>query len=214
LTGDIQIGKTRWLEGVLDELAQDGVVAYGVIAPGRWVERTGSFEKTGIDNVLLPQGERVAFAEPGNPGWSFSRQAIDRVNCHLSELSDLKEATNESASVAGTFPAPTGLAEMNGMNRVAANELQGNSEILLPSPGLLVIDELGWLELQQGRGLTEAMKLLDAGASRLFPHAVVVVREALLPLALERFNAADWDDMDALSPNDESRGRLKACFPS
>ena len=75
LTGDVQIGKTRWLERLAAELSGDGVQVAGVLAPGVWRVREphevpgerglageGRFEKLGIDNVLLPGGERVPFA--------------------------------------------------------------------------------------------------------------------------------------------------------
>lgn len=52
-----------------------GTCVAGVVAPGQWVPRpegqpdgkhgfdgAGRFEKLGIDNVLLPQGERIGFA--------------------------------------------------------------------------------------------------------------------------------------------------------
>ena len=76
LTGDVQIGKTRWLERLAAELAGDGVPVAGVLAPGVWRVREphevpgerglageGRFEKLGIDNVLLPGGERVDVKE-------------------------------------------------------------------------------------------------------------------------------------------------------
>ncbi|MFR8830425.1 MAG: hypothetical protein ACLVHC_03640, partial [Eggerthella lenta] len=66
LTGDVQIGKTRWLERLAAELSGDGVQVAGVLAPGVWRVREphevpgerglageGRFEKLGIDNVLL-----------------------------------------------------------------------------------------------------------------------------------------------------------------
>ena len=36
LTGDVQIGKTRWLERLAAELSGDGVQVAGVLAPGVW----------------------------------------------------------------------------------------------------------------------------------------------------------------------------------
>ena len=46
-------------------------------------------------------------------------------------------------------------------------------------PGLLVIDEVGPLELRRGGGLTAALALLDGGPKPAWPHALVVVRAAL-----------------------------------
>lgn len=66
LTGDIQIGKTRWLKSTCRKLAADGIPCAGVVAPGVWVPSehgdANGFEKLGIDNLLLPQGERIPFA--------------------------------------------------------------------------------------------------------------------------------------------------------
>ena len=72
LTGEVQIGKTRWLESLVTELADRGVPCAGVLAPGRWVPSEGEhadengYEKLGIDNVLLPDGERISFARRGD----------------------------------------------------------------------------------------------------------------------------------------------------
>ena len=53
LTGDIQTGKTRWLQDTIAALEASGVFPYGVIAPGEWIEHrengTVTYEKTGID---------------------------------------------------------------------------------------------------------------------------------------------------------------------
>ena len=68
LTGNVQTGKSRWLERLVGDLGQHGVPSYGVLSPGTWAESAGAradangYEKLGIDNVLLPDGERVSFA--------------------------------------------------------------------------------------------------------------------------------------------------------
>lgn len=86
LTGEVQTGKTRWLESLVADLARCGVVTQGVVAPGVWRKRTpeelsaikrgevdasslavglgsaGVYEKLGIDNRLLPSGEVISFA--------------------------------------------------------------------------------------------------------------------------------------------------------
>ncbi len=64
------------------------------------------------------------------------------------------------------------LAWANGVLRIAAD-----SELLL-------VDELGPMELLRGEGLVEGMRALDSGRYRL---ALVVVRPELLPQALERW---------------------------
>ena len=127
LTGDVQIGKTRWLERLCADLANAGVCVAGVVAPGQWVPRpegepggrhgldgAGRFEKLGIDNVLLPQGERIEFArrrdlasagqafaegsqaKAAQLGWAISDEAIAQVNQHFAELA--KAAKMEQGS--------------------------------------------------------------------------------------------------------------------
>jgi len=202
LTGNIQIGKTRWLQGVIDEVANAGVTTYGVIAPGRWVERSGAFEKMGIDNVMLPQGERVNLADPAERGWNFHEAAIQRVDHHFAELADLA-ASLERREVSGA-------AESLGSSGMAVKpeKVEGIEGIVGAPGGLLVVDELGWMELEKGCGLTSAVRLLDNGAAHLFPNAVVVVRETLLPLATQRFAGANWGGTRPICPDEASRAEL------
>ena len=64
----------------------------------------------------------------------------------------------------------------------------GNAVILnLPPTDLLIIDELGPLELLESDGLISGLKLIDEGRYRL---ACVVVRPSLLATALERWPSA------------------------
>lgn len=49
LTGDVQIGKTRWLERLVSDLEERRVISYGVIAPGIWVDRR---DEAGMQAVL------------------------------------------------------------------------------------------------------------------------------------------------------------------
>ena len=206
LTGDVQTGKSRWLERALAELAGDGVEARGVVAPGVWRRREpgepaegrplgsgqGAFEKLGIDNVLLPQGERLSFArrrdlaqregafDPASQSavaqlaWEIPGEAIDRVNAHFDALA----------------------------RRIAAGEGR---------PGLLVVDELGRLELERGCGLTSAVELLDRGPTAVCPHAVVVVRAWLRERAEARFAAA-WGGCEPLAPDDAARIAIPSAF--
>lgn len=196
LTGEVQIGKTRWLESLVTELADRGVPCAGVLAPGQWVPSEGEhadangFEKLGIDNVLLLSGERIPFARRGDLAradgtfdeesqaakaelaWHIDDAAIDRVNAHFNEI-----ATH--ASVA--------------------------------APGLLIVDELGRLEIWRGGGLTSAMALLAQGPTTTFPHALAVVRDYLLDDA-EALLAEAWPDRCRIKPNDAAREAILAAF--
>lgn len=198
LTGEVQIGKTRWLESLVAELGAFGVPCAGVLAPGQWVPSTGphadanGFEKLGIDNALLPGGERVPFARRGDLAradgtfdeesqaakaelaWHIDDAAIDRVNAHFDEI------TAHASAVA---------------------------------PGLLIVDELGRLEIWRNGGLTSAVALLAQGPTAAFPHALAVVRDYLLD-DTEALLAPAWPEIARISPNDAAREAILAAFES
>lgn len=201
LTGDVQTGKTRWLERLARDLESSSVTPYGVIAPGVWKDHrddpepsehvdANGFEKLGIDNVLLPSRKRITFArradlaksanefDPHSQSaqaglhWHISDEAIAHVNAHFMEI------------------AP----------KLAAEETRG----------FLIVDELGQLELKRDEGLTEAVALLDAGPFAATPHALVVVREPLLSLLDGRFE--NWGEKSLVKPDGESRSAVMRCF--
>lgn len=65
----------------------------------------------------------------------------------------------------------------------------GNEVLRSATPcGLLVVDELGPLEFEEGRGWLAGLAAVDSGA---FPAAVVVVRPRLLPDARRRWPEAE-----------------------
>ena len=154
LTGEIQTGKTRWLQGVLGDLSACGVPLRGVVAPGVWTRVGRGFEKLGIDNVLLPSGEVVHLArrrdlarasgcldacgqsESAGLGWAMADDALDRVDAHFVQL--MKGDASPADVGCGDFALESSLL-----------------------PGLTVVDELGRLELLRGRGLVHALELLD-----------------------------------------------------
>lgn len=197
LTGDIQIGKTRWLESTCQKLASDGIPCAGVVAPGVWVPSehgdVNGFEKLGIDSLLLPQGERISFArrrdlaqaegtfDPNSQsaqmqlGWEISDEAISQVNAHF--------------------------------DRIAARSRQNERQ------SLLVVDELGRLELMRNQGLASALALLDEGPNSAFPHALIVVRDVLVDLARERFAPA-WGDPALISPTQDAEEAIRRAFES
>ena len=65
----------------------------------------------------------------------------------------------------------------------------GNQKILASVPtDILIIDEIGYLELENNEGWTSAMKVLDDG---LFQKAIIVVRPELLEKVYQRWQIAD-----------------------
>lgn len=71
LTGDIQCGKTRWLENLCREVESRGTSVAGVLAPGVWEKRKDApekFFKLGINSVLLPSKAKVRFANRPDQG--------------------------------------------------------------------------------------------------------------------------------------------------
>lgn len=208
LTGDIQTGKTRWLERLVGELAEAGVQVEGVLAPGVWRERADGepgerFEKLGIENVLLPGGERLAFARRrdlaqaegtfdatsqsarAQLGWEISDDAIAQVNRHFARLRELR------------------------LQEAAARQA---AEGAAPAPRLTVVDELGRLELLRGAGLSEALALLADGPSHARDHALAVVRADLAPLAEEQLAPA-WGTPARILPNDAARALVLSALP-
>ena len=201
LTGNVQIGKTRWLGRTLEMLENRGVTPYGVIAPGIWIEHMRdsdvTYEKLGINNELLPQHEIIPFARradlaaedaSGKPctqaqraqlAWAIEDDAIDRVNAHFDKL---------------------------------AAHLIGADQQSAIGRGLIVVDEFGRLELLRDEGLTSALRLIEQGATPLAPHALIVVREQLLDVALERFANTNWGGIQPISPNDDAQRTLADAF--
>lgn len=197
LTGDVQIGKSRWLERAVDSLRAFGVESYGVISAGVWIEsdspraNNDGFEKLGIDSILLPEHERFHFAQRSDLakengsyvsnsqagqiglGWHIDDDSIERVNEHFAHIATLCDEGAIS--------------------------------------GFLVVDELGRLELTKGMGLTDALALLERGATNCFEHALVVVRSALVDIAVERLSDA-WGGAVKLAPGRKALESISSAF--
>lgn len=273
LTGDVQIGKTRWLESLCASLQAAGTCVAGVVAPGQWVPRpegqpggkhgfdgAGRFEKLGIDNVLLPQGKRIEFArrrdlaakskaftegtqaKAAKLGWAISDTAIAQVNAHFATLakqasiapadSGADDPTTAQTEVDTPAAAPLDngacppvaaetaaktslLAQINSDEpTVAATAAKAEGNVLAAAPAaneiwlaphaMLVVDELGRLELLHSCSLTNALAILDAGPTPQFPHAIAVVRETLLDEARRRFEPR-WGKATVIGPDDAAR---------
>lgn len=200
LTGDVQLGKTRWLEDLCASLQAAGTCVAGVVAPGQWVPRpegqpggkhgfdgAGRFEKLGIDNVLLPQSKRIEFARRRDlaaGGKAFA------------------EGAQAKAAKLGWAISDTAIAQVNAHFATLAK--QAANETRLAPCAVLVVDELGRLELLHGCGLTNALAILDAGPTPQFPHAIAVVRETLLDEARRRFEPR-WGKATVIGPDDAAR---------
>ena len=177
LTGNVQTGKTRWLMRHIEKLEVEGTQVCGVVAPGVWKKHPDGFEKLGIDNLLLPEKRLIPFARRDDLARPEDKQYASQ-----SEQARLHWVINDDA-----------IAHVNEhFDELARIESPGNR--------ILVVDELGRLELEYGAGLTSAVALVDRGATPAFPHAIVVVRAELLEAAKARFANAPWNGMQDLLP--------------
>lgn len=199
LSGDIQIGKTRFLENLVFQLSKNNIAAYGVLAPGVWIDHGAAeaerYEKTGINNLLLPENRCIAFATKKNAkpdgskakistsqsdnaqlAWAIDDCAIAQVNKHFDSIADKAKAFS------------------------LTNSAQSKNAIL-------IVDELGRLELLHEQGLTSAMALLDQGPTALLPHAILVVRDYLCPHAIKRFESA-WQSPCVVGPDEEFQKKI------
>ncbi len=193
LSAPPQTGKTRWLEQLIKDLRKSGKECIGVIAPGIWSEHPdGTFEKRGIQNVLLPTRKQIHFAyrrdlvtaseiplqdtqsRDAHLGWAIDDAAIEDVNAHFRALGE--------------------------SNLTSENE---KSQIL-------IVDELGALELVHHKGLSNALGLLDRGPHGRIAHAIAVVRPDLVPRAYERLRGA-WQAIQCIAPDDEGRRAIWEC---
>lgn len=185
LTGNIQIGKSRWLERLADDLSRLDVTCYGVIAPGIWVEsdtdaaNDQGYEKIGISNILLPDNVTIPFAQ---------RADIARAN---GTYADLSQAGRIGL---GWHIDDTAIARAN--EHLSSIEKRAEDD---RRRKLLVIDELGRLELDHESGLIEAMRLLRNGPCAGMKDALVVVRETFAERAESLF-AETWKGVLRIAP--------------
>ncbi len=193
MTGDFMTGKTSWIERMM--ISAGLPLKSSNPAVQKWAESictpdsptldiSGVYtpavfdgeEKTGIDAVLLPSCERLRFAtrRPGFDG-------------------------NEQAGHCSTASKKLGwLFDDNALSKCNSHL----ASINIDSCDLLLIDELGPLELIHGGGYTEGMKLLDNAA---VTNALVVIRPALLDNAHER-----WGDFETIGKDSDISELLRA----
>lgn len=208
LTGQVQIGKTRWLERCTSDLARRGVGVFGMLSPGDWHLRpngevggekergrsgAGRYEKRGIDCVLLPGGERFPFARRAD----------------LARSDGSFDAASQSARARlGWAIDDAALVRANAHFSYLADALSAQRAGAARG-GLLVVDELGRLELERGEGLSSALSLVERGATPLWEHALVVVRAQLADRARALLASAWPDGVLLVSPDDAGRAAIE-----
>ena len=80
-------------------------------------------------------------------------------------------------------------------------------------PGLLVVDELGRLELERGGlGLTEAVDLVARGPRPGWPHALIGVRDWLVPRARRVVGPAWTNEIREVGPTPQTARELLGLF--
>lgn len=161
LTGTKQCGKTSWLKGLIDEAAKIGGAQFidGIITPAVFE----GDEKVGIDVMLLPSQETLPLARIPE-------------ECRASGIVDGGTRVEKSGKRM-KWQFDEGVVAQ--VNEHLSHITKEN-----PSLGLLMIDEIGWLEFVDGSGYTEAMRILD---ERCYDEAIVVVRPELIDQAIERW---------------------------
>lgn len=88
ITGEVECGKTRWLQGAIDFLISENKIVAGVITPGIWEDG----RKLGIDALLLASQEKfnLAMRNENNKGfskkWEFNENAMEKINEHFASL--------------------------------------------------------------------------------------------------------------------------------
>lgn len=178
MTGDFMTGKTTWIIDMLERPEAQALDIAGVISPAVF----GNGKKTGIDALLVPDGERLELARPR------TGEFVDERSAHSGANPDLDPNPNPNPEQLGWKFSAEAMACIN--EHFAACE----------GCGLLIVDEIGPLELMRGQGYIEALHLLDTGSP---DAALVVIRPALLEVARER-----WGDFEELTPESDAAAFL------
>lgn len=190
LTGGRQIGKTRFLESLLEKTQLNGIRCVGVLTPGTWVDDgKGGFFKTGINAMLLPGGEVFRFADRYMPNDKQGSQPSVQPSSQSSQSSVQPSSQSDSAGL-GWKIFDEAIDRINShFDKLCESGLQMRD--------LLIVDELGVLELTCEMGFTSAMKLLKDPAIKgatVKPNAIIVVRPELISAAKANFEDT-WGEL-------------------
>lgn len=160
--------------------------------------------------------------------WHISDRAIARVNAHFDALMEENgylvenmrgvetQAAMPSDKERGIAPAPAS-AETTPSSDLAAGS-DPSLRCQPPScrqsepeqrPGqrqrILIVDELGQLELLRDEGLTSAVRMLEKGPCGIYAHAILIARDrfGLVEAAEQRF-AASWGGSVRIAPTNDA----------
>lgn len=112
------------------------------------------------------------------------------------EALDIRTGRSRRLAQANNGDSPAGLSTPGWIFDEAVMAW-GNAVLQAATPcDWLIVDELGPLEWEQGRGWTAGLAAVDSGA---YNRTVVVVRPELLPLALARWPQAGVVELGPLS---------------
>ena len=177
LTGRVRLGKTTVCQAVADLARERGYCVRGILTPPI-LDQDG--ERLGIEVQDLASGERRVLAqirrtvlEPGNvPGQHHTR-------------------------LEGDFSGPqVGIYEFD------AAALQWGQDVVARAIAvgcdLLIVDEIGRLELQQGSGFNQILNLLETS---VVLRSLLVVREELLDLFQHRLPELDFITFEVTPEN-------------
>lgn len=187
LSGIQQTGKTRSLESLLERMEHGGILVAGVIAPGVWRKKEdGELEKLGIDNVLLPSRKRIHFARRRD-----LLEDSDLQDCTASERMKLTWAIDDNAIAA--------------VNRHFDDIVSGAQESTDDTRAkILIVDELGRIELERNEGLVSAIDALKRAPELGFENAIAIVRPDLIESAKNIFEPY-WGDVRVIGIDDIDR---------
>jgi nucleoside-triphosphatase THEP1 len=193
LTGSVRIGKTTICQTVIDLVRKQGYCVVGILTPPI-LDRNG--HRIGIEVVDLTSGERKALAQvvPHKDESDSSPEQAESVRISGSPLARPKRA--DPKAMAG-FSGPR-----VGDYQFDATALQWGQDVVARAIAigcdLLVVDEIGRLELEHNVGFGRVLESLETG---VVPRSLLVVRRELLDKFRSRLPELQFVTFEAAEAN-------------
>jgi nucleoside-triphosphatase len=177
LTGRVQIGKTTVCQAVANLARERGYCVQGILTPPI-LDRDG--ERLGIEVLDLASGERRVLAQ-------IRRPVLEPSNVPGQHKTGLQ----------GNFSGPqVGIYEFD------AAALQWGQDVVARAIAvgcdLLIVDEIGRLELQQDNGFNQVLNLLETS---VVLRSLLVVRAELLDLFRQRLPSLQFISFEVTRDN-------------